>query len=47
MPANASAESAAWPPAPAMWTVTPSIAAMSRSSSAASGRSFQPFLPKL
>ena len=47
MPSNASAESAAWPPNPAMCTVTPSMTAMSRISSTASGMSFQPFSPKL
>ena len=47
MPSNASAASAAWPPKPARWTLTPSILAMSRSSSAASGMSLHPFSPKL
>ena len=48
MPANASAASAACPPAPAMCTFKPSLSgAISRSSSATSGMAFQPSVPKL
>ena len=47
MPANAAAWSAVVPPAPATYTSTPSMAVMSRISSATSGISSQSSSPRL